>query len=114
MKYHNKKIQEDGLKFDSKLEWIRFRQLKLLVRAGLIKDLQTQVKYELQEGFKKNGITYRPITYIADFVYTEVKTGKKVIEDTKGVITDVYKIKKKLFEKRYPEYTIKEVSRKEI
>lgn len=114
MKYRNKKIEEDGLKFDSKLEWTRYRQLKLLVRAGLIKDLQTQIKFELQEGFKKNGVSYRPITYIADFVYTEIKTEKKIIEDTKGMKTEVYKIKKKLFEKRYPEYTIKEVSRREI
>lgn len=92
-KYYNKKTQTiDGMVFDSKKEASRWGQLKLMERAGLIKDIQTQVKFELipkQEG-------ERACSYVADFVYTDCNTGKKVVEDTKGYRTEVYRIKRKL------------------
>ena len=106
MKYFNKKTVVDGIEFDSKKESIRYKELKLLERSGLIKNLQLQVKFELQPSFKKNGKTYRAITYIADFVYTE-KKGQKVIEDSKGYETEVFKIKRKMFEYKYPDYELK-------
>lgn len=110
MKYRNKKVQIDRYIFDSILEAKRYRQLALLERAGKIKDLQLQVPFLLQESFRKNGKTYRKIEYIADFVYTE--KGKTIVEDTKSLATktQVYNIKKKLFEKRYPDLTIKEIT----
>jgi hypothetical protein len=61
-------------------------------RAGLIKDIQTQVKFELIP--KQDG--ERACCYVADFVYTDCNTGKKVVEDTKGYRTEVYRIKRKL------------------
>lgn len=112
MKYNNRKITIDGHTFDSTLEYSRYCQLKLLQRAGEISNLQLQVPYILQESFKKNGKTYRPIIYIADFVYTE--KGKTIVEDTKGIKTETFKIKQKLFEKRYTDLQLKIITREDI
>ncbi len=106
-KYGNKKVQIDRYVFDSQLEGRRYRELALLERAGEIKNLRLQVPFLLQESFKKNGKTYRKIEYIADFVYEE--KGQTIVEDTKGMKTDVFKLKQKLFEYKYPNLTIKEI-----
>lgn len=105
-KYHNIKTTIDGITFDSMLEAQRWCELRLLERAGEIKNLQRQVVFELQPSYRKNGKTIRPINYIADFVYEE--DGGLIVEDTKGFRTQEYMLKKKLFEYRYP-HTIKEV-----
>lgn len=108
-KYQNKKVTHDGIKFDSIKEKNRYIQLKLLEKVGEIKDLELQKTFTLQPSFKKNSTTYRAITYKADFVYLDLRTNKIVVEDTKGFITEVYKIKKKLFEYQYPDLEIKEI-----
>ena len=97
-KYHNiKSITSDGIEHDSQAEAKRWIQLKLLERAGEIKDLQRQVKYLLIPTQKDGGkVIERECSYIADFVYTDVKTGNTVVEDTKGVRTKDYIIKRKL------------------
>lgn len=112
MKYRNKKTQVDMYVFDSVLEARRYKQLALLERAGEIKNLKLQVPFLLQESFRKNGKTYRKIEYIADFVYEE--KGQTIIEDTKGIKTDVFKIKQKLFEYKYPDLSLKIITREEI
>ena len=104
-KYRNKKIRIDGHDFDSIAEGTRYRELALLERVGKIKNLELQPKFLLQEGFKKNGKTYKKIEYIADFKYEE--NGKIIVEDVKGMQTDVFKLKHKLFEHKYPEYELK-------
>lgn len=104
-KYRNKKIEIDGIKFDSKKEHKRYEELKLLKEQGIILNLQLQPKFLLQESFKKNGKTYRKIEYIADFMYEE--NGVKIVEDVKGWQTDIFKLKLKLFEKKYPDLTLK-------
>ena len=108
-KYRNRKIVIDNIKFDSVLEANRYRELKLLQRAKEISNLRLQVPFVLQEGFKKNGKTYQAIKYIADFVYEE--KGQIIVEDTKSkaTMTELYKVKKKLFEKKYQNLTIKEI-----
>lgn len=103
-KYNSKKILVDGIKFDSKAEANRYLELKLLEKSGEISDLRLQPKYELQEGFAYRGKRIRSITYIADFAYTS-KSGEKIVEDVKGMKTDVYQMKRKLFLKKYPELT---------
>lgn len=111
-KYRNKKIIVDNIKFESNLEAERYRQLKLLQRAKQISNLRLQVPFLLQEGFKKNGKTHRKIEYIADFVYEE--NGQTVVEDTKGIKTETFKIKQKLFEYKYPDLNLKIITREEI
>lgn len=91
-KYHSKKTIVDGKKFDSMKEAVRFRELYLLQRQGYIKNLQLQVRFELIP--KQKG--ERACFYIADFVYTNCETGQMVVEDVKGMRTEVYKIKRKL------------------
>ena len=111
-KYKNKKVTVNGKVFDSKKEAKRYCELIKLEQAGLIKDLETQKKFLLLDTFKKNGKTYKQISYYADFVYFDVYSKKTIVEDvkaSKNFKTDVYKIKKKLFEFVYPNLTIKEI-----
>lgn len=100
-KYHSRKTTVDGITFDSAREAKRYQELKLLERAGAIRDLELQVRFELIPSFDVDGKHYRPTCYIADFVYTDAKTGKEVVEDVKGVRTDVYRLKAKMFAQRY-------------
>ena len=89
-KYKNVKTVLDGIAFDSKKESARYAELKLLARSGLIQNLRLQVPFELIP--KQDG--ERAVKYIADFVYDE--GNETVVEDVKGVRTDVYRLKKKL------------------
>lgn len=104
-KYYNKKVVIDGIRFDSQKESVRYKELKLLERAGEISNLELQPKFLLQKGFKKNGKTYKAIYYIADFTY--FLNGKIVVEDVKGVETNEFKLKHKLFEYKYPDLELK-------
>lgn len=116
-KYHNTKTVADGIKFDSKLEAERYAQLKILERAGVIRELELQPSFELLPSFKKNGKTWRKTVYKADFRYILCEDDSYIIEDVKGstaVITDVFRLKQKLFEYKYPDYTISIVTSKDI
>lgn len=105
-KYHNRKIIKDGMTFDSKKEYSRYRELLLLERVGEITDLQRQVKFVLipaqyepdiigkRGGRKRGKLIEREISYIADFVY--VQNGKQFVEDTKGFRTQEYIMKRKM------------------
>lgn len=98
-KYHNKITVYDNIKFDSLKERNYYVKLKLMQNAGLIWNLQLQKKYTLQASFTFKEKKIREISYYADFVY-EDKDGLHVV-DTKGYRTDTYKLKKKLFIKKY-------------
>ncbi len=104
-KYRNKKVIVDDYIFDSIQESKRYKELKLLLKTGKIQELELQPHFLLQESFRKNGKTYRKIEYIADFKYKE--NGKTIVEDVKGMQTDVFKIKHKIFEKLYPNLELK-------
>ena len=99
-KYHNQKTTVDGIVFDSKHEADAYCRLLLYKRANLVKDIELQVPFELQEGYEFNGKKIRPITYVADFVFIDCD-GIKHVVDAKGMRTEVYKIKKKMFEFKY-------------
>ena len=95
-KYYSKKTTVDGITFDSKKEAARYSELKLLERAGEVHELQRQVKFVLIPPQKENSkVIERECRYIADFVYKD-KEGHLVVEDTKGVKTKDYIIKRKL------------------
>lgn len=110
-KYKNNKVTVDGITFDSQLEANRYCELKLLHKAGEISQLRIQPEFELIPAFKKNGKSFRKTTYKADFMYLDNRSGKYIVEDTKGFKTDVYMIKRKLFEFKFPDLTISEVTR---
>lgn len=100
-KFGNKKVTVFGIAFDSKREAQRYLELVSMERAGKIKNLQTQVPFELIPPIRDNNdkLIQRSCDYVADFVYSTVSddgTTTRVVEDAKGYRTEVYKIKKKL------------------
>lgn len=109
-KYNAKKTVVDGIEFDSIREADRYCELKLLEKANEIRSLELQPRFLLQDKFKdRNGKTHRKIEYVADFMYIN-KDDKKIVEDVKGMMTDVYKLKKKLFLNLYDEeYDFREI-----
>lgn len=110
MKYLSKKTVIEGITFDSKKEGLHYLELKRKQELKKISDLELQPSFLLQERFKKDGKTYRPITYIADFKYVE--DGKTIVEDVKSDFTakdKVYKIKKKLLLYKYNDFEFREV-----
>lgn len=110
-KYRNTKIIIDGIEFDSKKEGLRYKELRLLERAGLITDLKMQTSFELQPSFKKNGKTIRAITYKSDFDY-KTKDGRHVLEDVKSPATakdKTYILKKKMLLYKYDDIEFKEI-----
>ncbi len=117
-KYKNKKVTIDGETFDSKREAKRYFELKTLESAGEIRDLKRQKRFMLilpqyeavvdAKGKSKQKCIERECTYVADFVYHDAHTGELVVEDTKGVRTKDYIIKRKLMLLKY-HIKIKEV-----
>ena len=113
-KYGNRKTRtSDGILHDSRKEAVRWTQLNFLQRAGDITDLQRQVEFILipeqrepstevyqrgkNKGLPKEGkLIEHKVCYVADFVYTDLKSGEKVVEDTKGVKTKDYILKRKM------------------
>lgn len=107
-KYHSKKVEVNGIVFDSIKEAKRWGKLSLLETAGAISDLQRQVKYVLiptqrepdtvgaRGGIKKGKVIEKECSYIADFVYKDLTLNETVVEDTKGFKTKDYIIKRKL------------------
>ena len=106
-KYHAKKTIVDGFKFDSKKESDRYAFLKLMEKSGKISDLELQPEFLLQERFVFNGKYIREIRYVADFAYTY--NGKRIIEDVKGMKTDVYIMKKKMLQFNYRDINFYEI-----
>lgn len=112
-KFGNKKTKVNGQILDSGREGKRYKELLLLERAGVIADLKRQVKYVLiptqraksletykkgpRKGTPKPGkLLEKECYYLADFVYTDVNSGRLVVEDAKGCPTPEYIIKRKL------------------
>ena len=110
-KYNARMVSLDGFTFDSSMEAQRYAELKILEKAGEIRDLKIHPEYVLEPSFKKNGKTYRKIVYEADFSYTDANTEEEIVEDVKGYKTDVYRLKRRLFEARFPNLTITEVTK---
>lgn len=92
-KYRNQKT--DG--YASKKEARRAAELKHLAQTGAVSDLREQVAYLIvPKAIGPDGrVIERAAHYVADFVYRDA-TGREVVEDTKGMRTDVYKLKRKL------------------
>lgn len=111
-KYGAVKTEVDGITFASQLEAARYQELKLLERSGAIVNLELQPRFVLQEGFRDvKGRRHKPIIYVADFGYDEPGNPARVIEDAKGALTDVFKIKQKLFLCLYQHYDFRLVHR---
>jgi hypothetical protein len=110
-KYNAKKVEIDGIRFDSVKESRRFLELKAMQEAEIISDLRRQVKYVLipaqrepetvgkRGGKIKGKLLERECSYVADFVYKDAQ-GNTVVEDVKGYrgggAYEIFKIKRKL------------------
>jgi len=107
-KYKNKKIIIDGITFASLSEGQRYVDLKEMQARGDVISFEIQPEFILQPSFVKKGKTIRAIKYVADFKVVR-KDGSVHIEDVKGsagFMTDVFRLKKKIFEFRYPDLEI--------
>jgi len=95
-KYHNRKTTYEGIQFDSQKEENRYRELQLLERAGLIRSIELQPRYDFVINGKKLKHYYK-----ADFRYEDTATGRLLVEDVKGLRTKDYRLKKELVEALY-------------
>ena len=97
----------DGQQFDSLKEGRRFQSLRLMEKAGMIEDLRRQVTFTLippqdirDRKTGKHLRTERACRYVADFVYTDNRDGKTIVEDVKGYrggqAYAIFSIKRKL------------------
>jgi hypothetical protein len=102
-KYGSVKFKYNGRVFDSKKEAKRYAELLLLRHANIIKELQLQKRFVLQQWFKDKWTQQRirEIVYICDFFYYDTVSENYVVEDVKGYKTELYKLKKKLFMKKF-------------
>ena len=113
-KYNATKKKVDGILFDSKKEARVYQELKRWEKEGRIKDFKVHPSYLIQEreeieviGTLRTGkvgkkkVIMRPIHYIPDFEFWDNEWNRKRIIDVKGVATEVYKVKRKLFNHMY-------------
>lgn len=104
-KYRAKRIQYEGMTFDSTKEMRRWIDLRLLERAGKIRQLRRQVPFTIvinDEPVKIKSAGYpngRQVKYIADFTYVE--DNAYVVEDVKGKDTQLSRLKRALVEAIY-------------
>ena len=90
-KYNAQQTKIDGIKFDSKAEARRYKDLQILQKSKKIKWFIRQVPFDLPGNIK----------YRCDFLVVD-QNDNIIIEDVKGFETEVFKLKKKLFEEKYP------------
>ncbi|PEP80705.1 hypothetical protein CN581_14520 [Bacillus toyonensis] len=100
-KYNNKNVKLDGHVFDSKAEGDYYSGLKVRQAAGEITSFELQPRFNLQPAFIKNGKKFVAITYSADFM-VYLPNGDVEVVDIKGMITETFAVKRKMFEYRYP------------
>jgi len=101
-KYGAKPRVVDGVRFDSRAEARRYAELKLLEMAGEISGLAAHPRFVLQAAFRRGAELVRAIEYEADFQYQETASGATVVEDVKGVETEAFRIKRRMFLYNYP------------
>ena len=108
-KYNAKSIFIEGIRFDSKLEADYYEALKLLQRAGEIRGFCRQPRFVITYGDENT----RAVEYVADYVIFN-NDGTYRIVDTKGMETEVFKLKMKSFREKYPRLTVEVVKKGEI
>ena len=91
----------DGIIFDSDHEAKYYTMLKSYVAMGRCKSFKVHPKYTLIAPFEKYGKKHRGMIYIADFEII-FKDGMIKVVDIKGFATEAAKIKRKLFDAKYP------------
>ena len=104
-KYRNKPMMIGDIRFDSQAEAMHYQRL---LADPSVKEILLQPKFLLQEKFThaKTGAKHQAITYVADFDVTYYGD-RREIQDVKGMKTEVFKLKMKLFDYRYPDLILR-------
>lgn len=102
-KYRNKRVNVDGINFDSKAEAAFYGELKLLEKGGEISQLEVHKRFPVEINGQK------AFTYVCDFYYFDHLKREYIVADVKGVKTATYRLKKKIFELATP-YKITEIA----
>jgi hypothetical protein len=110
-KYGAERVERDGIMFDSRAEAGRYRELKLLLEAGVIQDLDVHPRYLLFEKKILGNVVVSAIHYTADFEYSE--DGKRIVEDVKGIVTRDAALRINLFRRLYPDKELRIIYNKE-
>lgn len=115
-KYNAKKTTINGITFDSQLEAERFQQLLLLEQAGEISCLKLQLGLQINSPWTnpQTGAKLKGSMYYADFFYVDNRSHKMIIEDTKGVETDVFRLKWNLVQSLYPQYEFRKITKEMV
>ena len=115
-KYHNRKTVVKGIPFDSKLEAERYQQLLLLEKAGAIGCLKLQPEIQISEGWvdPNTGEKHRSRFYVGDFKYVDHENHCWVIEDTKGIETQEFRLKWEYVQSEHPEYRFRKLTRRDV
>lgn len=115
-KYNARKTTIDGITFASRLEADRYVQLKLLEKAEEISDLKLQPEFQIFQGYidPETGEHHKSRYYFGDFQYVDKQEHKVIVEDTKGIETDVFRLKWDLVRSQYPQYEFRKVTRDDV
>ena len=109
-KYLSHKTVVDGITFDSKDEAKYYEALKIRKYREEQQNFELQPKFTLVQGFKKNGKTYRAITYTPDFVIYHNDNSEEYV-DVKGMTTQQGELRIKLFNHFYRDLKLSIVAR---
>lgn len=101
-KYRAKKVEMDGIKFDSKMESMYYKELKEMEQTHKILFFRLQPRYLLQDPFEKDGVKRRKIEYVGDFEVHHIDGSIETIDVKGAPPTEVFKLKRKLFDNKYP------------
>jgi hypothetical protein len=106
MRIYAKKVEADGYKFDSEMEYLYYCELKTRMEKGEIKDLIIHPVFQLQPAFTKNGKQWKAMNYEADFQFYDNVTRSLRIVDVKGMMLPEFEMHRKLFEYKYSHYEL--------
>lgn len=109
-KYKAQPTVVGDIKFASKAEAKRYGELRQLLRAGAIAELELQPVFQLAPSVMLDGRKKPALRYVADFAYVDAATGRRVVEDVKGMATPAYRIKRHLM-KTYLGIEVVEIKR---
>lgn len=102
MRIYAKKVEADGYKFDSEMEYQYYLELKTRLENKTISNLEIHPVYELQAAFEKNGRKWKSINYEADFRFFDLVKNESRVVDVKGMVLPEFEIHRKMFEFKYP------------
>lgn len=102
-KYGAKKVEHDGIKFDSTVEGKYYLHLKELQAQGVVTRFELQPSFILQGGFTDDwGVKHLPIKYKSDFLVYYRDSDPKVIDIKGAPLTPEFKIKRKMYANQFP------------